>query len=277
MMPDQGKSGVVFVARGPTAPKCAACSRPRRPETSPDRGQSGADPAPVQKAGRTYHPIDPRGGWWFENGDLVVSNRPDLVMSVLDGKEPNAVDHPLRVDLFKAKEGFQPVAAGFLDITALPPLPPQAVQLGLDGLKRIEIQWGIQDDAIVAVLGAVAPAPRRGILALLDQPTFNIRSLPPLPASSTAFAVLSLDFAKTYDQFVELVKQSNPQGGDGFAQLEAAFRQRFGIELRNDLLASLGPKLSLYSQPSNAGAAANPATAVLAPYHRADDLGPGPR
>ncbi len=249
-----------------TAPKCDDMLEAAAHRRFAGPGQNGAEPAPVQKAGRTYHSIDERGGWWFENGDLVVTNRPDVVMSVLDGKEPNAVDHPFRVDLFKAKEDFQPVAVGFLDITALPPLPPQAVQLGLDGLKRIEIQWGIQDDAIVAVLGAVAPAPRRGILALLDQPTFNIRSLPPLPASSNAFAVLSLDFAKTYDLFVELVKQSNPQGGDGFPQLEAAFRQRFGLELRNDLLASLGPKVSLYSQPSNAVAAADPATAAFAPY-----------
>ncbi len=230
------------------------------------RGRAGADGKPVQKAGRTYHPIDPKGGWWFEKGDLVLSNRPDFVLSVLDGKVPNAVDHPIRGDLLKEKEGFEPVAAGFVDINALPPMPPQAVQIGLDGLKRIELQWGIQDDALVAVLGAVAPAPRRGILTFLDQPTFHIRSLPPLPHGLTGFTVLSLDLAKIYDQSVNLARQSNPRAGEGFAQVETVFRQQFGIELRNDLLASLGPKLSLYSQPPDANAAANPALAALAPF-----------
>ena len=258
--------GMVFVARQGDQPSIRHILEDAATRNFARRGQEGADGKPVQKAGRTYHPIDQKGGWWFEKGDLVLSNRPDFVMSVLDGKEPNATDHPVRADLLKGKEGFQPVAAGFVDITALPPMPPQAAQLGLDGLKRIELQWGIQDDAIVAVLGAVAPAPRRGILTFLDQPTFNIRSLPPLPAGLTGFAVLSLDFARIYDQIVELAKQSDPQAGDGFTQLEAAFQQRFGIELRKELLASIGPKVSLYSQPTSAAAAADLATAALAPF-----------
>ena len=84
--------------------------------------------ARIQKAGRTFYPIDKEkgSGWWFEKGDLVVSNKPDLVMAVLDGKEPTAADHPFRVDLLKVRDGFQPVVAGFVDITALPPMPPHA-------------------------------------------------------------------------------------------------------------------------------------------------------
>ncbi len=214
-------------------------------------GPAGADRPPVQKSGRTYHPLDQENGWWFEKGDLVVSNRPDDVIDVLDGKRPNAVDHPLRIALTKARDGFQPVAAGFVDISALP-MPPQAAQLGLDGLKRIELQWGFQDDALLAVLGVVAPAPRRGILALLDQPTFDIRSLPPLPAGLTGFTVLSIDLAKTYNQIIGMAKEANPQGADGFDQLEGVIRQRFGIDLRQDLLANLGPKLSFYAQAPSA-------------------------
>ena len=138
----------------------------------------------------------------------------------------------------------------------MPPMSPQAVQLGLDGLKRVEIQWGIQDDAMLAVVGLVAPQPRRGILAMLDQPTFTIQSLPPLPAGLTGFVVLSLDPGKLYDQIVELAKQTNPGGGEGFAQLEQAVRQRFGFDLRKDVLAQLGPKIAVYSQaPAAAGAA----------------------
>ncbi len=264
--PDGGGPGIVFVARGGDRPSIRHMLEDAASRNLAGRGRPGADRTPVQKAGRTYHPIDQKGGWWFEKGDLILSNRPDFVMSVLDGKEPNALDHPLRVALFQAKEGFQPVAAGFVNITAVPPMPPQAVQLGLDGLKRIEFQWGLQDDALVAVLGAVAPAPRRGILAFLDQPTFNIQSLPPLPAGLTGFAVLSLDFARIYDKVVELANQSNPQMADGFAQIEAAFHQQFGIALRNDLLASLGPKISVYSQAANADPAADPALAALAPF-----------
>ena len=220
----------------------------------------------VQKSGRTYHPIDQENGWWFEKGDLVVTNRPDHVIDVLDGKQPNAVDHPFRVALTKARDGFQPVATGFVDITALPPMPPEAARLGFDGLKRIELQWGFQDDALMGILSAVAPAPRRGVLALLDQPSFNIRSLPPLPAGLTGFTVLSIDLAKTYNQIISLAKEADPRGADGFDQAEDVIRQRFGIDLRKDLLANLGPKLSIYAQPSDADVAANPAMAMIAQF-----------
>ena len=164
----------------------------------------------------------------------------------------------MRTALLKKSDGFEPVAAGFFDLAVLPPMPPQAVQLGLDGLKRFEIQWGIQDDAMLAVVAMVAPQPRRGLLAMLDQPTFTVDSLPPLPAGLTGFGVLSVDLNKLYAQIVELSQQTNPGGGEGFAQLEQALRQRFGFDLRKDVLAQLGPRIAVYSQ------AAPPAGAAMA-------------
>ena len=132
-------------------------------------------------AGRTLHAFDREASWWVEKGDLVFSSRPELVLSVLDGRAPNVTDHPLRTRLLKKSDAFEPVAAGFFDLAVLPPMPPQAVQLGLDGLKRFEIQWGILDDAMLAVVAMVAPQPRRGLLAMLDQPTSRSIGSRPCP------------------------------------------------------------------------------------------------
>ncbi len=78
--------------------------------------RKGADEAaPVQKAGRTIHTASKDMSWWIEKGDLVFSDAPDTVLDVLDGKSPNAVDHPLRAPLAKGGDGFQPVALGFVD------------------------------------------------------------------------------------------------------------------------------------------------------------------
>ena len=57
-------------------------------------------------------------------------------------------------------------------------LAPNMVGPEIDGLKRIELRWGFQDDALVTRLRVVAPVPRRGLAALLDQPTFNIKPFP---------------------------------------------------------------------------------------------------
>ena len=247
---DQPVGGFVYVARGAARPefiRLLEATAPNRPD---------ATPAPAPIAGRTIHALSPQASWWVEKGDLVLSSRPELVISVLDGRAPNVADHPLRARLLKKSDGFEPVAAGFFDVAVLPPMPPQAVQLGLDGLKRFEIQWGIQDDAMLAVVAMVAPQPRRGLLAMLDQPTFTVDSLPPLPAGLTGFGVLSVDLNKLYAQIVELSQQTNPGGGEGFAQLEQALRQRFGFDLRKDVLAQLGPRIAIYSQAApQAGAA----------------------
>ena len=97
----------------------------------------------------------------------------------------------------------------------MPPLPPRAVRLGLDGVKRLEFVLGFEGEATRTVLRAIAPAPRRGVLALLDQPTFDAGSLPPIPAGVHGFVVLSIDCPKTYDRVVELLLKTAPPGGVG--------------------------------------------------------------
>ncbi len=230
-------------------------------------GEDGADAAPpsLQKAGRTLYPLGRDGIWWVEKGDLILTgtDKTDEILEVLDGKHPSAVNHPLRTALARPQRDFQVAARAFLDISALPPLPPAAAQLGLDGLKRIELAWGFQDDALMSVVRVVAPAPRRGMLALLDQPTFGIRSLPPLPAAQTGFTLLSIDLGKTYDQVLAMSKEANPQLAEQIAHLEETIRQQFGIGLRKDLLASLGPKLALYAQPTPAPEGVDPMSLLL--------------
>ena len=81
---------------------------------------------------------------------------------------------------------------------------------GLDGLKSIDLRWGFQDGALVTRLRVAAPVPRRGVLALLDQPAFGVETLPPLPANLTSLFVLSVDLAKTYDQIETLMKLVDP-------------------------------------------------------------------
>ena len=108
---------------------------------------------------------------------------------------PARPSHPLRAGLTQPKDGFEPAAYGFVDLAALPPVPAEGAKLGLDGVKRVELQWGFQDEALVTLVRVIAPSPRHGVLGFFDQPTFDVQSLPPLPAGHPAFAVLSVDLA----------------------------------------------------------------------------------
>jgi prepilin-type processing-associated H-X9-DG protein len=261
---DPKQPGVVVVLRRGDRPDIRRWLDASARSDQAAAGEDKAGLAPVQKAGRTLHPLDQQGTfWWIEKGDLVLTQRSDKVLAAIDGQVPSAVDHPLRAALSKAEDGFQPAAVGFVEITKLPAMPPDAVKLGLDGLKRVELAWGFQDEALRTVLRAVAPAPRHGLLALLDQPTFDTRSLPPLPAGLNGFTVMSIDLAKTYDQVLDLVKAGDPQAAERIPAAEEMFRQQFGFDVRKDLLSSLGPKLAIYAQAPPAEAGANQAAMMI--------------
>jgi prepilin-type processing-associated H-X9-DG protein len=205
----------------------------------------------VQNSGRSLHPIGKDSVWWIEGHDLVFAETKsvDAVLATLDGKKPNAVAHPRRTALAKGGDGYEPAAFGFLDLTAAPALPPDAVKFGLDGVKAIEFQWGFQAEALKTVWRLVAPSPRRGVLALFDQPTFDVRSLPPIPAGLTGFNLFSIDPLKTYDKIVALVKENDPDSLKEFEAFEARVRNRLGLDLRGDVLKLLGPQLAIYMLP----------------------------
>jgi hypothetical protein len=193
---------------------------------------------------------------WDEKGDTILCNAEavDAVIAAIEGKGANAEKNATRSELAREGDGFEPIAVAFLDMSKLPPMPPEAERLGLKGLKRVDVRFGFQDDALMTVTQLVAPSPRKGLLALLDQPTFELGTLPPLPAESTDFTVLSLDPIKTYDRVVALVEASDPANGKSRVQAaERDMKTYLGTDLRRDLLPHLGPKFSIFSgKPSGA-------------------------
>src|SRR5262249_11967043 len=151
--------------------------------------------------------------------DLVFVPGPpqnaDLIIDVLDGKRPNAIDHPIRAALAKTENGLAPVGVGWVDFAAWPGSKNTQIdtllsRLDLRGLQRIEVREGFQDDALVRITRLVAPSPRQGLLALFDQPRFDKEALPPMPQGLTGFTVLSVDAAKAFDALMALVKLAGP-------------------------------------------------------------------
>ena len=219
----------------------------------------------VDKAGRTIRQHN-TASWWFEKDDFVVTDVPDSVIAALDGKRPAATDHPERMALAKGEAGFEPLAIGFLDFARLPAMDREAVRLGLDSVQRVEVLLGFEGEATRTELRVVAPSPRRGLLAMLDQPTFDAASLPPIPAGVHGFVVASIDWTKTYDRIVELFLKNVPpgRGGPDFdAKVEEGLRQQFGFDLRKDLLAGLGPKLTFALRDPAGGSKVSRAAALI--------------
>ncbi len=200
---------------------------------------------------------------WNEGEDAVFCDTEGLekVLDALEGKQPSAEANATRAVLAKKANGFEPVAFAFVDITQLPTMPPDAAKMGFDQIKRVDFQFGFQEDALMSVLKFVVPAPRKGVFALVDQPTFDLNSLPPLPPTLTSFTVLSANVGKTFDQVLALMKANDPASAERIDQAQAEIKAALGFDIRSDLLGHLGPKFALYLDAAP-GAAVNPMMAM---------------
>ncbi|WP_406694895.1 DUF1559 domain-containing protein [Singulisphaera sp. Ch08] len=201
---------------------------------------------------------EPRAAWWQEGDDIALSLLSpvgaDVMIEALDGGRPNATAHPDRTALARVADGFTPVGLAFADLSALSPLPPQAAALGFDRVKRVEYRWGIQGDALMTVTRLVAPAPRSGLLALFDQPTFDRERLVSVPPGLGGVTAFSVDFGGVYDRFAAGLAATNPTGRNSLESTAIAFRNVTGLRIRDDLLAQLGSKVTYFSLPSRGDA-----------------------
>ncbi len=205
--------------------------------------------------------------WWAEGDDLVMLSFADTsyndVVAAIDGKAPSATTHPIRAELAKPEGGVDPVILAFLDFAKIP--IPEAAKVGLDNLKRIDYRVGFQDEALFSVLRVLAPSPRRGFLAMLEQPTFDKSSLPPIPAGLTSWTVFSFAPASFYEKYKALFAMNGPQGGAPLEMFEQNVQQNLGIRFKEDFVGQLGPKWVFYlnGEPPAQGKAIGKVRAAL--------------
>jgi len=229
----------------------------------------GTKPQAVVRAGhKVIGGVTQRGtgfSWWVEEvgkADIVlvspVPEAADGVLETLDGKHPNAVDLPARADLFQVENGFTPIG-GVYASPAWVRKSGMLVQLGLGDFKRLDFRFGFQGDALMSVVRLATPAPRKGIPALFDGPSFEKGALPPIPETVSGFTATSLDLKATYEKLVALAKTVNPDAGAQAAKVAEGLKAKSKVDLEADLLKHLGPKVAWYVLPAKA--ASKPANA----------------
>jgi hypothetical protein len=230
----------------------------------------GAKTQKLAKAGRSIVEVIPAAGeksaWWTEKEDLIYlpasSGDVDAVLATIDQQKPSAVDTPRRVELYRPEGPFQPIGVAFIDLAALARIDNEAgPAIARFGATQVDFRWGFDGPAIVSATRLVAPSPRQGVLALFEQPTFDYRTLPPMPAGIDGFTALSIDPLKVYDQITTLIRQADPQAEARIAEVENRVKEKTKRDLRQDLLGTLGPKLAFYMLPSKSPQAPAPPSA----------------
>ena len=170
----------MVIVPGGTAPAAAAAAPAAVPA-----GSTARQPRRPRRAGTG----GPRRTIWRS---AFRPSSTDGIIAALDGKTPSAVKHPLVQAISQPEGGFQPVCFAFADTANCPAIPTRLTELlhamGAEwGVERIDAPMGFDGDALVTVSRIVAPKPRKGPLAVFDQPTFAKTAVLPLPVGVNSF------------------------------------------------------------------------------------------
>ncbi len=124
--------------------------------------------------------------------------------------------------------------------------------LGLSGLKTIAATAGLDGKDWAVKADVLAPAPRRGLLAMGEADPLAPELLKLIPASATIAGAFSADFEKSFTGVQRIFEQFAPQPAQ-FRQAVGQANQILGIDIDKDFLAAMGPQWGYYIDPQIAG------------------------
>ncbi len=210
-------------------------------------------------------------GCWKESSHLVVGvgiGAIQQALAVAEGETPNITTNPLW-NQYRTSADFEVTSAGWLNFADLRerfgmmpvPIPREDGQdpvrvneilqaLGLDTLERIAGRGGFQGRSCFSETDIVAPAPRKGLLAMCDQRSITMDELPPLPAQFAGVWASSIDTARAYETVLSVIENVADFGPpDAQAQIDKGLgemRCALALDLKSDLLEPLGDLLCVY-------------------------------
>lgn len=212
--------------------------------------------------------------WFREAQHLVITvgmASAEQAIAVADGNTPNVTTSRQWKTYRDGDADFEIASVGWLDFGSLRdrfgafefPIPgqeqPVAINqfikaLGLQNLGTTASQFGYRGKATIARTFVEAPGQRTGMLALMDQPVFELKDLPPMPAATTNFAGFSMELARGWDTSLKAIRQTlellPPEASEEFEELFAKLPEVIGFDLRNDLLAPIGNIHCVFDDPA---------------------------
>jgi hypothetical protein len=202
--------------------------------------------------------------WWVEGKHAVLavgSAAPEALVQRLTGKGDRLTAAPLfkRVQAFNQ---FETGARAFIDVPAVLKIVrsqrKEVIQLfdslGLDGLGEVAFYSGFDGPAERSLIEWSMPGPRKGALRLAGGKPFTLADVPPLPPDAVSWSMTNLDAplvcdvaTKAAQEVVALVDPNSlPQVKEVLQQID----RTLGVNLRDDLLASLGGQMVSYTSPA---------------------------
>jgi hypothetical protein len=98
-----------------------------------------------------------------------------------------------------------------------------------------------------------APAPRKGLIALLAGQPLSDDLLKAIPPTASMVAAGGLDAAQWFDEIRSAIGRIDPQLQARFDRALQSMQTQSGVDLKNDLLSALGPDWAEYLDSSTGG------------------------
>ena len=126
----------------------------------------------------------------------------------------------------------------------------QAISLlGLDNVESYSAVSGFDEEGYVQRSLFALDGPAEGIFSWIDLPPLTAEELQVIDADAPAAVACRLDAAEMVDLWIDLITIVEPRQAEQAMQSFAMFRQQFDVDLREDVLRSLGDSWCIFAHP----------------------------
>ena len=205
--------------------------------------------------------MSPPISWGIYRDYLIVCLGDEVEQGVLDRGETPAPDW-----LAQAKQQLpvkRRATVTYADLATLAELmlayanEPQATAtveaLGLTGLKSYVSVTGLDEDGFVSRTQFNLSDTRQGVLRLLDVAPLTPADLAPIPGDAIVAVAARLDSRKLLETLLGAIREVQPEAGAAIETQLDTWRARLGVDVREDLLGSLGDVWRFYTSPREGG------------------------
>jgi hypothetical protein len=217
--------------------------------------------------GRTVHQLTSVPipvAWWVEGKHILLTggtSLPETVIKHITDQKDRLTDNPL----FKKVAGFKDFETGtraFVDGNALAKLGSKnkivarlVDELGLDSVKNLTLFSGFDGATEHGLMELELAGKRQGVLRLLDGKPFHLADVPVLPADAVSWSMTNFDPKVAYDEGLRTAETVlGAAAPDELPKLKEYVKQvdeSLGINVRKDLLGSLGDQYVQYLSPTD--------------------------
>ncbi len=216
-------------------------------------------------------------GWWADGGHLLMvfgKNAVESVLNVADGRAPSITSNANWKKYREDRSEFDPAFCAWLDVAAvkarygdnvLRPKSDKESQLtvnqvlkiaGVDRMGSAVARFGFRDRAMLMRVSIEAPAPRTGVLALMNQRAMSLDEIPPLAKETKTLIAGTFDWSVAYDDLVKLARDiADVVTKNGSAQVDGFLKNLpnlIGFDLKQDLFDALGTVHCFYNDSAAA-------------------------